>query len=158
MITKSQLQLTLPALRRTLRLLPSLHTIQVINCKVPRELKRALKSVTLPSVRMIVLGDGAVPLLEACPNVMHVRVCDHRGEEVIFNLKHCHKLKIFDGNVDWGKMRRDALRSTYSERQGPSLAGTDNFALKASLRVFPMYTLWVFPSLYFHVTRQATSS
>ena len=113
MITKSRLELTLPALKKMLRSLPALHTIQIVSCKVSRELQKALKNVVLPSVRMLVLGDGAAPFLKACPNVTHVRVCDHRGLEVIANLKHCPMVEVFDGNILWGTRNDEAMRRAY---------------------------------------------
>ena len=84
-----------------LHLLPSLHTIKIVRCDVPGELQCALKNRSFPSVRMLVLGDGAAPFLSACPNVTHVRVCDYTGYSVVSNLTYCPKVQVFDGCVSW---------------------------------------------------------
>ena len=84
-----------------LRALPHLHTIQVHHCKVAGEFARALGKTTLPSVRVLVLPDGASPLVRACPNATHVRCTGGgKGTNLVIALKDC-ECEVFGGLVNW---------------------------------------------------------
>ena len=99
-LTRSDLDAALGCLTRLLKALPHLHTIQVHNCKVTAQFARALRKTTLPSVRVLVLPDGAAPLIQACPNATHVRCAGGSGDNLIVALQFC-KCEVYDGPVNW---------------------------------------------------------
>ncbi|KAF7796040.1 hypothetical protein EIP86_007210 [Pleurotus ostreatoroseus] len=99
-LTRSDVELALRAFRKFLVALPALHTIHILNCKVTKELGRALGKVQLPTVRVLVIPDGAAPLIRACPNVKRIRCVGGRGDSIIDALVDC-QCEVFEGIVQW---------------------------------------------------------
>lgn len=114
------METALPALRKLLKALPALHTIEVFNCKITRELARSLGQLTLPNVRVLSIPDGAAPLVRACPNVTHVRCLGGRGANIINALEHC-QCEMFDGMVNWSAANMNGTLTPYAVIRLPML-------------------------------------
>ena len=115
MLTRWDVELVLRAFRKLLVTLPALHTIHILNCKVTKEMGRALGKVQLPTVRVLVITDGAAPLVRACPNVKRIRCIGGRGDSIIDGLVHC-QCEVFEGIVQWTGCCDEQLMQRESSR------------------------------------------
>ena len=98
---------TLDTLALLLGALPNLQTIHVITLfarKARGSFTQAMSNLTLPSVRTLRVSSNTHSLIDACPNVTHVRCVGGAGASIVDSLKN-RPIETLDGMFDWTNLQ-----------------------------------------------------
>ncbi|KAG5340348.1 hypothetical protein C0989_002078 [Termitomyces sp. Mn162] len=125
-LTRCKPATALDAFVRCLKVLPNLHTLQILRAhsQMTTHLKNAFGQHKIPQVRTIVLPDYAHNVLRACPEVRVVMCNCEEGSKLIGAIaKECKKVQVLRGfypNVNM--MKSMSMRFGYSGKIHCSLA------------------------------------